>query len=148
MVSEATDHPSAGETTRTDAARRGWLAGVALVVTLAGPALYLGFLDVPWVRSTGLPGFVLLPLGFLLGVRAAVADRRWWVRLGAGLEFLMLAGFALGLTVLTRVPAAEGFARLTWAPDFTVADHEGRPFHLADELKASPVLIVFYRGYW
>src|SRR5690348_3947644 len=33
------------------------------------------------------------------------------------------------------------------APDFSVSDAEGQPFRLSD-LRGSPVLLKFYRGYW
>jgi cytochrome oxidase Cu insertion factor (SCO1/SenC/PrrC family) len=33
------------------------------------------------------------------------------------------------------------------APDFTLKDQDGHPFHLAD-LRGTRVLLVFYRGYW
>jgi len=33
------------------------------------------------------------------------------------------------------------------APDFTLKDQDGRPFHLAS-LRGKRVLLVFYRGYW
>jgi cytochrome oxidase Cu insertion factor (SCO1/SenC/PrrC family) len=33
------------------------------------------------------------------------------------------------------------------APDFTLKDQSGQPFHLADQL-GHPVLLIFYRGYW
>ena len=33
------------------------------------------------------------------------------------------------------------------APDFTLKDQSGNPFHLAD-LRGQKVLLIFYRGYW
>lgn len=33
------------------------------------------------------------------------------------------------------------------APDFTLQDQDGDPFHLAD-LRGSRVVLIFYRGYW
>lgn len=33
------------------------------------------------------------------------------------------------------------------APDFTLKDQDGNPFHLAD-LRGTRVLLIFYRGYW
>ncbi len=33
------------------------------------------------------------------------------------------------------------------APDFTLADQEGHPFHLAEALRAGPVVLVFLRGF-
>jgi len=34
------------------------------------------------------------------------------------------------------------------APDFTLADQHGRPVTLSAALGKSPVVLVFYRGYW
>ena len=33
------------------------------------------------------------------------------------------------------------------APDFTLTDQSGQPFHLADQ-RGHRVLLIFYRGYW
>ena len=33
------------------------------------------------------------------------------------------------------------------APDFTLTDQHGRPFHLAEAVAASPVVLVFLRGF-
>jgi len=33
------------------------------------------------------------------------------------------------------------------APDFTLKDQDGRDFTLSS-LRGSPVLLIFYRGYW
>jgi len=32
--------------------------------------------------------------------------------------------------------------------DFELPDQEGRSWHLAEELKARPIVLVFYRGDW
>jgi len=42
-----------------------------------------------------------------------------------------------------QITSAQGKS----APDFTLKDQEGRPFHLAS-LRGKRVLLVFYRGYW
>lgn len=34
------------------------------------------------------------------------------------------------------------------APDFTLVDHHGRKVTLSDFKDKSPVVLVFYRGYW
>jgi peroxiredoxin len=34
------------------------------------------------------------------------------------------------------------------APNFTLVDHRGNKATLADSKGKSPVVIVFYRGYW
>jgi hypothetical protein len=34
------------------------------------------------------------------------------------------------------------------APDFTLMDHQGNKVRLSDSKGKSPVVLVFYRGYW
>lgn len=34
------------------------------------------------------------------------------------------------------------------APDFTLVDHHGKKVTLSDSKGKSPVVLVFYRGYW
>lgn len=34
------------------------------------------------------------------------------------------------------------------APDFTLESHQGTKVTLSDSLKKTPVVLVFYRGYW
>jgi peroxiredoxin len=34
------------------------------------------------------------------------------------------------------------------AIDFQLPDHQGRPWHLSEEVRRGPVLVVFYRGDW
>jgi cytochrome oxidase Cu insertion factor (SCO1/SenC/PrrC family) len=47
-----------------------------------------------------------------------------------------------------RLPAPQStYADLQPAPDFTLNDQDGKPFTLSS-LRGSPVVLVFYRGYW
>jgi peroxiredoxin len=34
------------------------------------------------------------------------------------------------------------------APDFTLPDAAGAPFHLAERCAERPLVLVFYRGHW
>lgn len=34
------------------------------------------------------------------------------------------------------------------APDFTLQDHNGNPVRLSEARGKTPVVLVFYRGYW
>jgi cytochrome oxidase Cu insertion factor (SCO1/SenC/PrrC family) len=58
---------------------------------------------------------------------------------------LLGAGFILFKMRLPKPQVASAAGRL--APDFTLADQSGQPFHLADQ-HGHPVLLIFYRGYW
>lgn len=55
-----------------------------------------------------------------------------------------LACLAIGC-LSTRGPSLPEKAS---APDFTLQSHEGKTVHLADELRAGPAILVFYRGFW
>lgn len=78
-----------------------------------------GFLSQPGILGAVLGGLALLPAGlFLLGTNTS------------GLPSLQ--------------PAVQVGAL---APDFVAFDADGRPFHLS-ELRGSPVLLKFFRGYW
>jgi cytochrome oxidase Cu insertion factor (SCO1/SenC/PrrC family) len=47
-----------------------------------------------------------------------------------------------------RLPKPQSsFADLQPAPDFTLNNQDGKPFTLSS-LRGSPVVLVFYRGYW
>jgi len=47
-----------------------------------------------------------------------------------------------------RLPKPQAaYADLQVAPDFTLNDQDGKPFTLSN-LRGSPVVLVFYRGYW
>ena len=47
-----------------------------------------------------------------------------------------------------RLPKPQAsYADLQFAPDFTLNDQAGKPFTLSS-LRGSPVVVVFYRGYW
>jgi cytochrome oxidase Cu insertion factor (SCO1/SenC/PrrC family) len=64
----------------------------------------------------------------------------------AVLVFLLLgAGF---VAWKMRLPKPQSsFVNLQSAPDFTLNDQNGHPFTLSS-LCGSPVVLVFYRGYW
>lgn len=117
--------------------------------------------DFPWVN---LLLFAVAVLLLLVGVRRAFAADRPRPRLskigGSILATLGIAvfGFFIFATFILakRLPASTRAPQITQkAPDFTLADTNGRPVSLA-ELLASPingnapkgVLLVFYRGYW
>ena len=51
-------------------------------------------------------------------------------------------GYAPGVSVHSRT-AGVG----QQAPDFTLTDQDGEPFHLAGALATGPVVLVFLRGF-
>ena len=60
------------------------------------------------------------------------------------------------ILLLLAVSATDVFAQTVskplgagvFAPDFTLMDQNGRKVSLSDSKGKSPVLLVFYRGYW
>jgi len=67
----------------------------------------------------------------------------------AGFSVLVLAAVLLLLFLRgIRVPKPQiESAAGKPAPDFTLKDQDGRDFSLSS-LHGSPVLLIFYRGYW
>ncbi len=128
--------------------RAGTRALVALVLTLAGPAVYMLLLGNPRMRASGAPAFGLMAAGAVLGLSALLYDRRWRVRLAGVFNVLFLGAFFYGFHWLMALPAAEALAVGTPAPDFVLSDENGRPVSLAEYQDAGPVLLVFYRGHW
>jgi cytochrome oxidase Cu insertion factor (SCO1/SenC/PrrC family) len=55
------------------------------------------------------------------------------------------AGFVLYKMRLPKPQIASAAGQA--APDFTLTDQSGQPFHLADQ-RGHRVLLIFYRGYW
>jgi cytochrome oxidase Cu insertion factor (SCO1/SenC/PrrC family) len=63
-----------------------------------------------------------------------------------GLCLLLLVGGLVAWKMRLPKPQSS-FADLQPAPDFTLNDQDGKPFTLSS-LRGSPVVLVFYRGYW
>ena len=62
----------------------------------------------------------------------------------------LLVVFVSIAAVCTRAqtPRATSLEVGELAPDFTLADHHGHKTTLSDSRNNSPVVLVFYRGYW
>ena len=60
--------------------------------------------------------------------------------------------FSIGLCANSRSPIygqrTSPVAVGEVAPDFTLEDHNGQKVALSDARGKSPVVLVFYRGYW
>ena len=73
---------------------------------------------------------------------------------GMHAALLLMAGMLMPLLPFAAEPAAKGELRATpvntgdVAPDFTLADQDGRKHTLSAERGKQPVVLVFYRGYW
>lgn len=128
--------------------RRAWLALLGLVLTLAGPFVYISLLWHPFLRSTGLPAFILIASGCIVAMLALRRDRRWRVWLLTGAALAWSAFFAVGFFVFAALPPAHVLADGERAPDFSLPDAKGNTVSLADVRAGGPALLVFYRGHW
>lgn len=66
------------------------------------------------------------------------------------LQFIALCGVSIALSS-PRATEQNRTSPVTvgeMAPDFTLADHQGQKITLSEARAKSPVIIVFYRGYW
>ena len=67
----------------------------------------------------------------------------------------MLLGITLTISIGLFANAPPAYGQRTGpvvvgevAPDFTLQDHNGQKVTLSDARGKSPVVLVFYRGYW
>lgn len=58
------------------------------------------------------------------------------------LQLTLLCGVVVAQNRATPVAVGE------MAPDFTLESHQGTKITLAESREKSPVVLVFYRGYW
>jgi len=127
--------------------RRTGRALLGLAALVLAPFSWLWTIDQPFLRATGATAWALLGLSLALGVSAAWADRRRWVRgLAVGEGALVVLSLWLYFGV-SRLPETTAGA-LERAPDFTLPDSTGAPVTLSAELARGPVLLVFFRGHW
>lgn len=138
---------SAKET--ADAARPLWPLLLATLGTVVAAPLYVMLLDVPSIRSTGWPMFLLAGVGAVAGAVYARQDDRAWVRLTGVGNLAALCMAAVWFFWLASFPVPDPKASsLTAAPDFRLSDQEGRSVSLSKSYQSGPVLLVFYRGSW
>jgi cytochrome oxidase Cu insertion factor (SCO1/SenC/PrrC family) len=74
---------------------------------------------------------------------------RWpnFVALGLSVALLILGG--VFNFVLAKIPATPSVLRVGEpAPEFTLPDASGAPVSLVSFRERTPVVLVFYRGYW
>lgn len=72
--------------------------------------------------------------------------RGWKIAVGVVLAIVIIMGLLFWRAIQVPKPqiaSAEGKR----APDFSLKDQDGRNFTLSS-LRGTPVLLMFYRGYW
>ncbi len=127
--------------------RAGWLVLAGLAPIVASVPLYMACIDNPLCRSTAWPTFLLAGVGLLVCVRAAVIDRRAFVRGGAAVSVGLVGFFVYAFFVLAALPRPADATPVS-APDFTLPDQDGKPVALAEIRAGGPAMLVFYRGHW
>ena len=144
-----------------------WQIWTGFVVSVIAAISY-GFLFVRWPLTREFPwaNLVLFAMAFVLlfaGVRRAFKPGKSNVAkifscLAAAFGVLMLAALLFLIFVMgSWLPKSAGAPQVGQkAPDFTLADSEGRTVSLSQLLASSgeklgppkSVLLIFYRGYW
>lgn len=126
-----------------------WPLVAATLATLIAAPVYLLLLDVPFIRSTGLPMFLLAGMGAAAAGIYSRSDDRAWVRLLGAANGVGIVIAAIWFFWLASLPAPDPKANtLAQAPDFRLPDQDGQQITLSALYKSGPVLLVFYRGSW
>ena len=122
---------------------------LSILVSLGAIAGYFAFLRVPTVRNHPALYLVAFALATVIAAAASWRAARWpnLVALALSAVLLVLGGYFN--FVLARVPATATALKVGEpAPDFTLPDATGTPISLASFRDRTPVVLVFYRGYW
>ena len=122
---------------------------LSVLLSLAAIGGYIVFLRVPAVRNH--PALYLVAFAIATAIAGVATWRaaRWpnFVALGLSVALLILGG--VFNFVLAKIPPAPAVLRVGEpAPDFTLPDARGAPVSLAAFRERTPVVLVFYRGYW
>jgi hypothetical protein len=146
--------------------RFNWQIWVGFLLSVVAFLSY-PFVFVRWPITRDFPWASLLLFGvtavlLLVGVRRAFSpDRRLKSKIAASIltifSVLVLGFFVFSLFVISKwLPASHGAPQIGQkAPDFTLADTNGKSVSLS-ELLTAPIdarapkgsLLIFYRGYW
>jgi hypothetical protein len=129
--------------------RSGWLAALSVVVCVAAIAVYTQGLRVAAIRNNPDGYVAAFAIGATIAGLAVALGRRWYAWAALAVSLVLLLGGSTFNFVLARVPQPATTLRVgELAPDFTLADADGRPVSLAEYRGKKPVILVFYRGYW
>ena len=128
---------------------RYWPALASVLLCVGAIAGYYALLRVPAIRNHPALYLVAFALAAVIAGVATWRAARWpnFVALGLSVVLLILGGYFN--FVLARVPAGPVAVRVGEpAPDFTLPDAAGAAVSLASFRGRTPVVLVFYRGYW
>jgi len=128
---------------------RDWPALVSVLLSLAAIAGYIALLRVPSVRNHPELYLVAFAIATVIAGVATWRAARWPNFVALGLSVLLLILGGVFNFVLAKIPATPTVLRVGEpAPDFTLPDASGAPVSLASFRERTPVVLVFYRGYW
>jgi cytochrome oxidase Cu insertion factor (SCO1/SenC/PrrC family) len=128
---------------------RYWPALLSVALSLGAVAGYVSLLRVPVIRNH--PALYLTAFALATAIAALASWRAArWPNLAAlvlSAALLVLGGYFN--FALARIPTTAPALRVGEpAPDFTLPDAAGAPVTLASFRDRTPVVLVFYRGYW
>jgi len=129
--------------------RRYGLALLSLAVSLGSIVGYFSLLHVPAIRNRPLLYLYGFALATVIATAATWRAARWpsLTALTISAALLVLGGYYN--FVFARLPATTTTLRVgEAAPDFRLPDATGKPVTLASFRDRTPVVLVFYRGYW
>ena len=128
---------------------RDWPALVSVLLSLAAIAGYIALLRVPSVRNHPELYLVAFAIATVIAGVATWRAARWPNFVALGLSVLLLILGGVFNFVLAKIPATPTVLRVGEpAPDFTLPDASGAPVSLASFRERTPIVLVFYRGYW
>jgi hypothetical protein len=128
---------------------RYWPALLSVLLSLGAIGGYVAFLRVPAIRNHPELYLGAFALATLIAGVASWQVARWPNLVALALSALLLVLGGYFNFVLARVPATATTLRVGEpAPDFTLPDATGAPVSLASFRDRTPVVLVFYRGYW
>ena len=110
---------------------------------------YFSFLRVPFIRNHPALYVAAFALAAAIAAVATVRAPRWpnLIALALSVTLLGLGGYFN--FVMARIPPGPPILSVGQpAPDFTLPDAKGTPVALASFRGRTPVVVVFYRGYW
>jgi cytochrome oxidase Cu insertion factor (SCO1/SenC/PrrC family) len=128
---------------------RYWPALASVLLCVGAIAGYYALLRVPAIRNHPALYLVAFALAAVIAGVATSRAARWPNFVALGLSVVLLILGAYFNFVLARVPSSPVALRVGEpAPDFTLPDSAGAAVSLASFRGRTPVVLVFYRGYW
>jgi AhpC/TSA family len=122
---------------------------LSVFLSLAAIAGYIVLLRVPTVRNHPELYLVAFAIATVIAGVATWRAARWPNFVALGLSVILLTLGGVFNFVLAKIPATLTVLRVGEpAPDFTLPDAAGAPVSLASFRDRTPVVLVFYRGYW